>query len=104
MGESMNRSDLIAYLTRTQALPDSTARDIVHAIFDIMSKRLADGGRVELRGFGTFTTRSRKARDGRNPKSGEVVAVNAKRVPYFKPSRALQIGVDVYRTPHDSHR
>lgn len=53
------------------------------------SRRLVDGGRVEIRGFGVFSTRSRIARVGRNPKTGESVAVPATRVPHFKVSKEI---------------
>jgi integration host factor subunit beta len=52
--------------------------------------QLAMGGRVELRGFGAFSTRERDARTGRNPRTGESVEVDAKRVPYFKPGKEMR--------------
>ncbi|MFX8145321.1 HU family DNA-binding protein, partial [Acinetobacter baumannii] len=73
--------------------PDLSVRDIetiVGIFFDEIGKRLADDGRVELRGFGAFSTRSRDARTGRNPRTGDTVAVNAKRVPYFKPGKEMR--------------
>ena len=59
-------------------------------VFDEIATRLAEGGRVELRGFGAFSTRERKARVGRNPRTGEPVDVPAKRVPYFKPGKEMR--------------
>ena len=53
-------------------------------------QRLAEGGRVELRGFGAFSTRAREPRKGRNPRTGEAVDVPAKRVPYFKPGKEMR--------------
>ena len=53
------------------------------------------GGRVELRGFGAFSTRARDARTGRNPRTGEVVDVDAKRVPYFKPGKEMRERLNV---------
>jgi len=60
------------------------------AVFDSITDQLAQGGRVELRGFGAFSTRQRDARVGRNPRTGDPVSVNAKRVPYFKPGKEMR--------------
>ena len=64
--------------------------NIVNAIFDEITEALAQGNRVELRGFGAFSTRERQARTGRNPRTGEPVEVPAKRVPYFKPGKEMR--------------
>ena len=58
--------------------------------FDEIAGRLAKGGRVELRGFGAFSTREREARKGRNPRTGESVDVPGKRVPFFKPGKEMR--------------
>ena len=63
---------------------------VVSIFFDEIAKRLAEGGRVELRGFGAFSTRGRDSRTGRNPRTGETVEVPAKRVPYFKPGKEMR--------------
>ena len=63
---------------------------VVDVFFDEIAKRLADGGRVELRGFGAFSTRERDARKGRNPRTGETVEVPGKRVPYFKAGKEMR--------------
>lgn len=63
---------------------------VVEVFFDEIARRLADGGRVELRGFGAFSTRERNARKGRNPRTGETVEVAEKRVPYFKPGKEMR--------------
>ncbi len=68
---------------------------IVATFFDEISRRLAANGRVELRGFGAFSTRSRDARVGRNPRTGETVNVDAKRVPYFKPGKEMRARLNV---------
>ena len=94
----MVRADLMKALGAQH--PDLTARDIetiVSVFFDAITTRLADGGRVEIRGFGAFTTRARDARTGRNPRSGETVAVDAKRVPHFKPGKELRERIDEAR-------
>lgn len=87
----MIRSELIQKLA--DANPDLTPRDvetIVTTFFDEICERLAADGRVELRGFGAFSTRSRSARAGRNPRTGAVVAVDGKRVPYFKAGKEMR--------------
>jgi len=78
--------------------PDLSLRDVerlVSVFFDTIITQLADGGRVELRGFGTFTTRGRSARVGRNPRTGDSVDVDAKRVPYFKPGKEMRARLNV---------
>lgn len=92
----MIRSELVQMLAEDN--PGLSAREIdkiVAIFFDEISQRLADGGRVELRGFGAFSTRARDARTGRNPRTGETVAVDAKRVPYFKPGKEMRQRLNV---------
>jgi integration host factor subunit beta len=87
----MIRSELVQKLC--QDFPDLTQREVesvVSAVFNSITDQLAHGGRVELRGFGAFSTRKRDARIGRNPRTGEAVQVNAKRVPYFKPGKEMR--------------
>ena len=86
----MTRSDLIAELVAsTPRLRQSDARRVIQTVFDHIVNALAHGQRVELRGFGSFTMRQRKARTGHNPRTGEAVSVTAKAVPHFKASREL---------------
>ena len=92
----MIRSELIQTLTDQN--PELNAKDmetIVTTFFDEITRRLAANGRVELRGFGAFSTRSRDARQGRNPRTGEKVDVDAKRVPYFKPGKEMRARLNV---------
>jgi integration host factor subunit beta len=87
----MIRSELVQKLCDN--FPDLTQREVesvVGAVFDSITDQLAHGGRVELRGFGAFSTRKRDARVGRNPRTGESVQVDAKRVPYFKPGKEMR--------------
>ena len=87
----MIRSELLQALAADN--PDLRGEEIeqvVDIFFDEITARLADGDRVELRGFGTFSTRQRDARTGRNPRTGEPVDVPAKRVPYFKPGKEMR--------------
>ncbi|CAN5239393.1 integration host factor subunit beta [soil metagenome] len=87
----MIRSELVQKLC--QNFPDLTQREVetvVSSIFDSITDQLAQGGRVELRGFGAFSTRKRDARVGRKPRTGESVQVDAKRVPNFKPGKEMR--------------
>ena len=87
----MIRSELVQSVAA--ANPHLTQRDIeriVATVFENIVAALADGRRVELRGFGAFSTRARDARTGRNPRTGNAVKVDAKRVPYFKPGKDLR--------------
>jgi len=92
----MIRSELVEKLCLDH--PHLTGREVesvVAAIFDAITDKLASGGRIELRGFGAFSTRERDARTGRNPRTGEAVAVSAKRVPYFKPGKEMRERLNV---------
>ncbi|OGQ22586.1 MAG: integration host factor subunit beta [Deltaproteobacteria bacterium RIFCSPLOWO2_02_FULL_44_10] len=87
----MNKSDLIELLV--QKLPNLSSRDvevIVSTIFDSMTEQLKKGGRIEIRGFGSFEVRTRKPRTGRNPKTGATVDVGTRRVPFFKVGKELR--------------
>ena len=87
----MIRSELLQVLA--QENPELRADDverIVDVFFDEISQHLAGGGRVELRGFGAFSTRERDARKGRNPRTGEAVDVPGKKVPFFKPGKEIR--------------
>ena len=91
----MTKSDLIEQLAENN--DDLTKRDaetIVNSIFDSISEALVDGDRVEIRGFGSFTVRERDSRDARNPKSGELVKIPAKKTPFFKTGKELRERVD----------
>ncbi|MFY7906902.1 MAG: HU family DNA-binding protein, partial [Burkholderiaceae bacterium] len=71
----------------------------VKAILDAMGESLIKGHRIEIRGFGSFTVNRRPPRQGRNPRSGESVAIPEKRVPHFKPGKSLREAVDVQFPP-----
>jgi len=92
----MIRSELVQQLCDDN--PELSVADIeriVTSFFDQITDRLAQNGRVELRGFGAFSTREREARTGRNPRTGDVVDVDAKRVPYFKPGKEMRARLNV---------
>jgi len=87
----MIRSELLQALAADNPeLRADEVEQVVDIFFDEIAARLAEGGRVELRGFGAFSTRQREARTGRNPRSGESVEVPAKKVPYFKPGKEIR--------------
>jgi len=87
----MIRSELIKKLEdENPGLKAQEVEKIVDLFFNQIVQRLADGGRVELRGFGAFSTRERDPRKGRNPRTGDAVDVPAKRVPYFKPGKEIR--------------
>jgi integration host factor subunit beta len=87
----MIRSELLQALARDNPeLRADEVEQVVDIFFDEIAARLAEGGRVELRGFGAFSTRQREARTGRNPRSGTSVSVPAKKVPYFKPGKEIR--------------
>jgi integration host factor subunit beta len=71
-------------------LPRKESETIVETIFDNIIAALQKGEKIEIRGFGSFRTRERRGRVGRNPKTGEKVEVPAKKIPYFKPSKELK--------------
>ena len=86
----MTKADLIEEVSRVVELTRKESEVIVEAIFDSVVRSLRSGDKIEIRGFGSFRTRERQARIGRNPKTGERVEVPAKRIPYFKPSKELK--------------
>jgi len=87
----MIRSELLQALAKDNPeLRLEEVEQVLDIFFDEIAARLAEGGRVELRGFGAFSTRERDARTGRNPRSGDSVSVPAKRVPYFKPGKEIR--------------
>jgi len=86
----MTKADLIDEISRVVEMTRKDAEIIVETIFDSIVKTLRTGDKIEIRGFGSFRTRQRKARIGRNPKSGDRVEVPAKKIPFFKPSKELK--------------
>lgn len=95
----MTRSEFIALLSTR--FPDWEVTDIdaaIHHIFDHMAQGLAQGRRVELRGLGSFGTRQHTAHTGRNPRTGEAVAVQEKKVPYFRAGKELRERVNYLKT------
>lgn len=87
----MTKSELIEILARKQShLPTKDVELAVKSLLEQMSNALADGRRIEIRGFGSFSLHFRPPRMGRNPKTGEAVALSGKYVPHFKPGKDLR--------------
>ena len=92
----MTKSELVEQLMdNNEVLNKREAEMIVNAIFDGIGEALMNGDRVEIRGFGSFTVRERDAREARNPKSGEIVSIPAKKTPFFKTGKELRERVNV---------
>jgi integration host factor subunit beta len=104
----MTKADLIEEVSRLAELTRKDSEIIVETIFESIVNSLRAGDKIEIRGFGSFRTRQRKPRVGRNPKTGDRVDVPAKKIPFFKPSKELK---DVVNTegevaptaPQESH-
>ena len=86
----MTKADLIDEVSRAIDMSRKDAEVIVETIFESIVKSLHAADKIEIRGFGSFRTRERRSRVGRNPKTGARVDVPPKRVPYFKPSKELK--------------
>jgi len=86
----MKKSDLINTLSENENLSEKYASEIVNMIFDGFTEELKNSGRIEIRGFGSFTVRKYGAYAGRNPKTGEKKKVGAKRLPFFKVGKELK--------------
>ncbi|WP_438727546.1 integration host factor subunit beta [Parasphingorhabdus sp. DH2-15] len=87
----MIRSELLKKLVdENPELKIEEVEKILDLFFNQITQQLAEDGRVELRGFGAFSTRERASRKGRNPRTGEAVDVPSKRVPYFKPGKEMR--------------
>ena len=86
----MIKSELIIRLAEKTKLSKADAKTAVDTIFDEIIKALAEGNRVELRNFGILSLRTRKARIGRNPKTGEKVQIIQKQIPFFKAGKAVK--------------
>jgi len=90
MIDNMTKAELIEEVSRVVEMTRKDSEVIVEAIFDSVVRALRGGDKIEIRGFGSFRTRQRQPRVGRNPKTGARVDVPAKRIPYFKPSKELK--------------
>ena len=87
---TLTKADLIEEVLKVAELPRKESETIVETIFESIIDALQKGDKIEIRGFGSFRTRQRRGRIGRNPKTGEKVEVPAKKIPFFKPSKELK--------------
>src|SRR5438046_2071340 len=87
---TMTKADLVEQVIQSTDLPRKESETIVETIFESIIQALQTGDKIEIRGFGSFRTRQRRGRVGRNPKTGAKVEVPAKRIPFFKPSKELK--------------
>jgi len=86
----MNKSDLVDFVAQKINLPRKKAELVVNTIFDTMAETLVDGGRIEIRGFGSFVSKSYDEYQGRNPRTGDPIHVSPKRLPFFKVGKELR--------------
>jgi integration host factor subunit beta len=87
---TLTKADLIEEVLRVTELPRKESETVVETIFESIIDALQKGEKIEIRGFGSFRTRERRGRVGRNPKTGAKVEVPAKKIPFFKPSKELK--------------
>jgi integration host factor subunit beta len=89
-GRTVTKADLIEEVIRVTELPRKESEAVVETVFESIIDALQKHDKIEIRGFGSFRTRERRGRTGRNPKTGAKVEVPAKRIPFFKPSKELK--------------
>ncbi len=86
----MNKSELIKALSEQSNIPAEEATVVVNTFVDLMKDAMAEGDRVEIRGFGSFKVKNYEGYSGRNPRTGAKVAVKSKRLPFFRPGKELK--------------
>ncbi|MEA1971336.1 MAG: HU family DNA-binding protein [Thermodesulfobacteriota bacterium] len=86
----MNKSELVGALSKRDGLTEKQAADVVSLIFKGFSDQLKNGGRIEIRGFGSFVVRDYGSYTGRNPKTGGTIQVDPKKLPFFKVGKELR--------------
>lgn len=89
----MNKMDLVNSVAEKTEITKKDAEKVINAVFDSIGEALANGEKVQLVGFGTFEVKERAARTGRNPRTGEEIAIPATKVPTFKPGKSLREAV-----------
>lgn len=92
-GKFVNKSELISVVAEKAGLTKKDTEKVVNAVFDGIGDALAKGDKVQVIGFGTFDVRERKAREGRNPATGDTITIPAVKVPVFKAGKALKDNV-----------
>ncbi|MDO8461826.1 MAG: HU family DNA-binding protein [Deltaproteobacteria bacterium] len=90
----MNKSNLIDIIAEKTKLTRKKAEELVNFVFDSMTNALVTGGRIEIRGFGSFVVRTYESYTGRNPRTGESIQVKPKKLPFFKVGKELKEKVD----------
>ena len=90
----MNKSQLVEALAKAENLTIKTAEEVVNSVFKEMEKALVRGNRIEIRGLGSFKVKEYASYDGRNPKTGKIIEVKRKKLPFFKVGRGLREIVD----------
>jgi integration host factor subunit beta len=95
---TMTKADLVEEVTKVTELPRKESEMVVETIFDSIIQALQHSDKIEIRGFGSFRTRQRRGRIGRNPKTGAKVDVPPKKIPFFKPSKELKDFVNIAKT------
>ena len=90
----MNKSELIEALSKKEGLTEKKAIEVINLLFKGFTEELQNGGRIEIRGFGSFVVRNYNAYTGRNPKTGKNIKVSPKRLPFFKVGKELKERVD----------
>jgi integration host factor subunit beta len=91
----MNKSQLIEALAKAENLTIKTAEEVVNTVFKEMEKALIKGSRIEIRGLGSFKVKDYTSYNGRNPKTGKIIRVDSKKLPFFKVGRELKEMVDI---------
>ena len=86
----MTKSDIVKKLSENMNLKKKIAEEVIDTIFDSMKESLINGNKVEIRGFGTFKVKNYKAYEGRNPRTGEIINVQPKKLPFFKIGKELK--------------
>ncbi|MBW1861142.1 MAG: integration host factor subunit beta [Deltaproteobacteria bacterium] len=94
----MNKSDLVEVLSKDTGLTLTKAEEVLNTVFSGMANALADGDRVEIRGFCSMFIKRYKGYTGKNPKTGEFVKVKPKKLPFFKCGKELKERVDIHKT------
>lgn len=92
----MNKSQLIETVAKEENLASKKAEEVVNTVFREMQKALINGERVEIRGLGSFKVKQYEGYQGRNPKTGEIIEVAPKKLPFFKVGKELKERADVY--------
>ncbi|MEN6319866.1 MAG: HU family DNA-binding protein [Syntrophaceae bacterium] len=90
----MNKSELIEALSKKENLTEKKAIDVITMVFKGFTDELKTGGRIEIRGFGSFVVRNYTSYTGRNPKTGKNIKVAPKKLPFFKVGKELKARVD----------